>query len=270
MKLVRDPEPFTALFPHGMVLKDGEMMSKSKGNTVSADEIVARYGCDTVRGYLMFAAPPEKDMEWSDTGIEGIARFLKRVERLVDAHRAALKVHPYSLQDLVPANDTERALRHKTHQAVMRVTHDTGGAFHFNTALSALMEFSNALSDLVEDGVDAGGGRGASFAIKRLILLLAPFAPHLAEEWWERAGEHPSVFEAGWPRYSAELAAGDVVEVVVQVNGKVRSSLQVAKGLPEADLKTKVLADHKIRSLLDGKTIRRWIVVPDKLVNLVI
>jgi len=266
LRVARDSEPFTTLFTHGMVLKDGVAMSKSKGNTVTPDEIISRYGCDTVRMYVMFAAPPEKDMEWTDTGIEGIARFLRRAERLLDANCAILKANPYSPADLGPSTDAGREIRRRGHEAVMRVAKDTGEGFHFNTAVSALMEYVNFLSGGKTEPAEPAE---KSWALKRLILLLAPFAPHLAEEWWERSGEKPSVFEAGWPEYIAAAVAEDVVEIVVQVNGKVRCTIAVARGTPEVALKERALADEKVVKSLGGKPVRRVIVVPDKLVNIV-
>jgi leucyl-tRNA synthetase len=265
--VARDSEPFTTLFTHGMVLKDGVAMSKSKGNTVTPDAIISRYGCDTVRMYVMFAAPPEKDMEWTDTGIEGIARFLRRTERLLEANGEILKANPYSPADLSPANDTGREVRRRGHEAMMRVAQDTGEGFHFNTAVSTLMEYVNFLS---EGRVETAEPGEKSWALKRLILLLAPFAPHLAEEWWERSGEKPSVFTAGWPEYIAAATAEDVVEIVVQVNGKVRSTIAVARGTPEAALRERALADEKAVKSIGDKPVRRVIVVPDKLVNIVV
>jgi len=267
LKVARDPEPFTTLFTHGMVLKDGVAMSKSKGNTVTPDEIISRYGCDTVRMYVMFAAPPEKDMEWTDTGIEGIARFLRRAERLLDAAAADLKANPYSAADLVPTTDAGRVIRRRGHEAVMRVAQDTGEGFHFNTAVSALMEYVNFLS---EAGVGTASPAERSWALKRLVLLLAPFAPHLAEERWERSGEKPSVFAAGWPEYIAKAVAEDGVEIVVQVNGKVRATLKTVRGGGKEELEKLALADEKVVKFISGRPVRRVIVVPDKLVNIVI
>ncbi len=266
--LVKDAEPFSTLFAHGMVLKDGEVMSKSKGNTVTADEIIGRYGCDTVRTYLMFAAPPEKDVEWSDTGIEGVARFMRRVEKLMEAHADTLRRHPYSAADIEARDTAEREMRRMAHEAVQRVTRDTGEGFHFNTAVSALMEYVNFLSELNHSGT--GDGKALSFALKRLIILLAPFAPHLAEEWWEKAGEKPSIFSAPWPSFSEEAARADVVEVPVQVNGKLRGLIRVPRGTAKEELEKAALADAKVLAFLAGKAPRRCVVVPDKLVNLVL
>ena len=279
LKLVRDPEPFSTLFTHGMVLKDGVAMSKSKGNTVTPDDIISRYGCDTVRMYMMFAAPPEKDVEWTDTGIEGIARFLRRVEGMMrQAGAVKLKAHPYRGSDAPkPHEDASREMVRWTHEAIQRVTRSSAEGFHFNTAISALMEFSNAIAEFQGQTAVTPLPRGIEeanmaevFAIKRLFLLMAPFAPHLAEEWWEWSGEKPSVFDVGWPPFSADAAQEDVVEVPVQVNGKLRGVVRLARGTAEAGIREAVMADQKVVSSLAGRPVRRWIVVPDKLVNLVV
>ena len=268
LNLVDTPEPFAALFTQGMVLKDGEVMSKSKGNAVSADELVTKYGCDVPRAYVLFIAPPDKEVEWQDAGIEGIARWLHRVDRLVSMHAAALRAHPYAPADLAAPEGTDGRLRQQAHRAVMRVTRDMAEGFHFNTAISALMEYTNALHELLLAA--AGDARTASFALKRLVLLIAPFAPHLAEEWWERSGEKPSVFDAGWPSFDPAAAAEDVVEIPVQVNGKHRATVQAPKGAGEEALKALVLQDAKIKALTEGKTVRRWVIVSGRLVNLVV
>ena len=274
--LVHDTEPFTTLFAHGMVLKDGEVMSKSKGNTVTADEIISRYGCDTVRAYMMFAAPPERDVEWSDTGIEGVARFLRKVAELVTSTAGHLVNNPYKRGDVHLEGKYAKEFRRLAHAAVMYVSKDTGEGFHFNTAISSLMEYVNDLykTDLQRQAAGEVGsaefGPAISFAVKRLILLLAPFAPHLAEEWWEMAGEKPSVFNAPWPEYSAEAAQEDVVEVPVQVNGRLRSMLRAPRGTPKDELEKMALADPKVQGFLAGKAPRRCVVIPDKLVNLVL
>jgi len=266
--LVDTPEPFSALFTQGLVLKGGEMMSKSSGNVISADGLVARYGCDVPRAYVLFIAPPDKEVEWQDAGIEGIARWLYRVDRLVADHAAVLRAHAYAPGDFAPAADAGRKLRQLSHRAAMAVTRDASESFHFNTAISALMEYTNGLHELLPAA--AGDGAATSFALKRLILLLAPFAPHLAEEWWERVGEKPSVFDAGWPSFDPAIAAEDVVEVPVQVNGKHRATVQAPQGAAEEARKALVLGDAKIKALVEGKTVRRWVIVPGRLVNLVV
>ena len=295
---VKDAEPFSTLFAHGMVLKDGEVMSKSKGNTVTADDIIGRYGCDTVRTYLMFAAPPEKDVEWSDTGIEGVARFLRRVEKMVQIaapwddprireEKGYAFRYPYSRDTYpTPSDEDAKEVVRVAHETVKRVTKDMGEGFHFNTAISTLMELSNLLSAYQETGVAKELPRNYrpgdvlskpeidreafTFALKRLLLLLAPFAPHVIEEWWEKAGEKPSIFNAPWPSFSEEAARTDVVEVPVQVNGKLRGLIRVPRGASKEELEKTALADAKVQAFLAGKAPRRCVVVPDKLVNLVL
>lgn len=271
--LVPCAEPFASLFLHGMVLTEGQVISKSKGNAVVADKIIAKYGCDTVRAYLMFAGPPAGDVDWSESGIEGIARFLRRVERLVHANREALVQYPYRADESRPAgNTTEKAMLRTTHQAVIRVTRnmerDPEKGFQFNTAVSALMELTNSLAGFAPDG-DAGR-ETLCYAIKRLILMLSPFAPHLAEEFWEYSGEKPSIFEASWPKADASMAREDTLEIPVQINGRLRGTVTIARGIPETDLKKMILKDSKIAKFLEGKQVRKWIMVPEKLVNLVL
>jgi len=265
--LVDTPEPFSALFTQGLVLKGGEMMSKSSGNVVSADGLVAKYGCDVPRSYVLFIAPPDKEVEWQDAGIEGIARWLHRVDRHISDHAEAIRAFPYGAGDFAPATDAGRELRRLSHRTAMSVTRDASESFHFNTAISALMEFTNGFAGLL--GADTEPAARA-YALKRLIVMAAPFAPHLAEEWWKRAGEKPSVFEAAWPSFDAAAAAEDVVEIPVQVNGKHRATIRAPRGAAEEALKPLVLADERLKAHLAGKSIRRWVVVPDRLVNLVV
>ena len=267
IKMVPGSEPFTRLYTHGFVLKGGIMMSKSSGNTVSADDTIARYGCDVARAFVVFAAPPDFNMEWNETGIEGVARFLKRVEKLVETHAAALAASPYSAEDILPGSGVDCELHRKTHQLIKRVTRDIGHNFHYNTAISALMEFLNFLTGPDAEGVSGGV---ISFAVKRFILLLAPFAPHNAEEFWFRSGEKPSVFNVAWPGFSEKSAAEEMVEVVFQVNGRVRGMLKVPSGTGEDKLREMALADEKVRKFLAGKPVKRAVVVVNKLVNLVV
>ncbi len=295
--VVRDQEPFGALFAHGMVLKDGEVMSKSKGNTVTADEIIARYGCDTVRTYMMFAAPPEKDLEWSDSGIEGVHRFLKRVEKMVDIaatdnpDKEYASKYPYNSGSSPSLSDEEqdaREILRMTHETIMRVERDLGEGFHFNTAVSALMELSNMLSAYQVTGIAKALPRNYRpgdeltrkmndtdnevivFALKRLVLLLAPFAPHLAEEWWKQMGEKPSIMRVEWPKYRVELSLQNQLAIPVQINGRLRATIILSRGAAEAEVRKAVLDAPRIRTLLEGREPRRWVIVPDKLVNLVL
>jgi leucyl-tRNA synthetase len=259
-----------------------EKMSKSKRNVVDPDDLLERYGADTIRLFSLFASPPEKDLEWSDEGVQGSFRFLNRIWRLVEDHAARVRSVQSAVGDGGAPSDTVRALRRATHQTIAKVTHDLEDAFHFNTALAALMELQNALTKFEEElGPEPPGpveqerrqdGRSLAFAegVCALVTMLAPFAPHLSEELWEMLGHRESIFHQPWP--SADLAAAqtETVEVVVQVNGKVRSRQHVPRGTAEARLEELALQDPRIRPWTGGKAIRKVIVIPDKLVNVVV
>ncbi len=262
-------EPFTALFTQGMVLKDGQVMSKSRGNTVAADDMLARYGADTTRGFVLFAAPPEKELEWNDQGVEGIFRFLKRMwaffRRWLEAARTAAAEVPAVL------GEEDLALRRRVHQTVRRVTDDLNTDLKFNTAISALMELVNDLTALPgPEGASPERRAVVREAMQVLAKLSAPFFPHLAEELWESGGGEPSIFHQSWPGYDPAIAAETQVTIVLQVNGKVRSKLEVPAGTPEDRLQALALADPKVAALTAGRAVRKVIVVKDKLVNLVV
>jgi leucyl-tRNA synthetase len=270
--LVNHSEPVKRLFTQGLVLKDGTAMSKSKGNVVGAEEMAEKFGCDTGRLYTLFAAPPEKDLEWSEQAIEGCARFLQRVHRLVSRHAESLGGVPagsgldVSLESTTPK---EKALLRKAHQVLRRVTNDFEIRWHFNSATALLMELVNEIhaQEPLEEGVRPAVARDV---FELLILMLAPMAPHLAEELWEMLGHtEETLAHAPWPKFVPELAAEDQVEVPVQINGRVRAKVQVESGLCEEELKKRALADPKIAKLLDGLRVVKVIVVPDKLVNVV-
>ncbi|MCL6544172.1 MAG: leucine--tRNA ligase [Bryobacteraceae bacterium] len=254
--LIHHDEPATRLFTQGMVIKDGAKMSKSKGNVVSADDAAERYGADTARLFVLFAAPPEKDVDWQDAGVEGMYRFLGRVYRFVTRNADA------------PGGDGSadaRVLR-KLHQTLRKVTEDFESRWHFNTSLASIMELVNHLYN-AEAGISSGTMREL---LEKLVLMLGPFAPYAAEEMWEELGKTGPVFKQSWPEYDAELAREEMAEVVVQVNGKLRSRVHVPFGTPKEELERAALADAKIQPFLDGKQVVKVIVVPDKLVNLVI
>jgi leucyl-tRNA synthetase len=271
--LVNHGEPVKRLFTQGLVLKGGTAMSKSKGNVVGAEEMAEKYGCDTGRLYTLFAAPPEKDLEWSEQAIEGCSRFLQRMHRLVSRHAESLGGVPAGTRfdvSLGSATPKEKALLRKTHQVLRRVTNDFEIRWHFNSATALLMEMVNEIhaQEPLEEGVRPAVAREV---FELLILMLAPMAPHLAEELWEMLGHTgETLAHAPWPKFAPELAAEDQVEVPVQINGRVRGKIQVESGLFEEELKKRALSEPKIAKLLDGRRVIKVIVVPDKLVNVVV
>jgi len=271
--LVNHGEPVKRLFTQGLVLKGGTAMSKSKGNVVGAEDMADKYGCDTGRLYTLFAAPPEKDLEWSEQAIEGCARFLQRVYRLVSKHAGRLsnaRAGGAASGSLDSATPKERILLRKAHQVLRRVTNDFETRWHFNSATALLMELVNEIQaqEPLEDGVRPEVRKEV---FELLILMLAPMVPHLAEELWGILGPaQPVLAHAAWPKFVPELAAEDQVEIVVQVNGRVKSRLLVEAGLDKEELAERVLADPKIAQLLDGQSIVKRVVVPDKLVNVVV
>ncbi len=254
-------EPATRLFNQGMVIRDGAKMSKSKGNVVDPDSAVEQYGADTVRLFSLFAAPPEKDLDWQDAGVEGMHRFLGRVYRFV-TRNATGNGSPNG----EPSNDTDRALLRKLHQTIQKVTNDFETRWHFNTSLAAIMELTNELYAR-ESEISTGV---VQETLTKLVLLLGPFAPYMAEDLWHELGKEGTLLHAAWPDFDPELAKEDQVEVVVQVNGKLRSRLAVARGADRAELERLATMDPKIAPYLEKKTVRKVIVVPDKLVNVVV
>jgi leucyl-tRNA synthetase len=282
--LITNDEPVERLFTQGMVIKDGAKMSKSLGNVVSPDEMVARYGADAARLYSLFAAPPDRDLDWQDSGIEGIQRFLGRVYRFVV--RNAKPGHPDWRKPL-PADlpPGARKIQRKLHQTIKRVSDDFQGRWHFNTCISAIMELVNALY-IAGGPFQSGAFDPAAFQIeseesllppallaevqRSLVLLLAPFAPYLAHELWEMLGEKGNLLKAPWPKYDAALAKEEELEIPVQINGKLRSRIIVPADAPENAVLECALADEKVQSAIAGKQIAKKIFVPGKLVNLVV
>jgi leucyl-tRNA synthetase len=257
--LVWFDEPMQRLFNQGIILgPDGNRMSKSRGNVVNPDEYVATMGVDTVRAYLMFIGPWDSGGPWNPQGIEGVNRFLHRVWHLVLDSPA----RPVAASDGAGAD-----VRRTIHQALKRVTEDLEG-FRFNTALAALMEGTNALMKAREAG--AAGSAEWAPARRTMVLMLAPFAPHLAEELWDRLGQPYSVHQQAWPAWDAEAVREDTVTLVLQVNGRVRDRVQVPAGTDEARLKEAALASEKVRRFINGMQIQDVIVVRGKLVNVVV
>ncbi len=265
MELVHLEEPFERLFNQGMITSLNpstgkiEKMSKSRGNTVSPDELIARYGADTVRLYTLFIGPPEKESEWSEDGVTGAFRFLNRVHDLCERVRELPAGGDPGPQDT--------PLARMTHATIERVTRDAA-AFHFHTAVAALMEFQRGISDAVETGEETPAALRAG--VRTLLQLLHPVAPHLTDELWERSGEKGFLVESRWPVFDPALATSTDVTLVVQVNGKVRGRLSVARGATESEAMERARQDEKIRSWTEGKQITRTVFVPDRLLNLVV
>ncbi len=267
--LVTFDEPVVRLFPQGMVHKDGEVMSKSKGNTVAPDTIIARYGADTLRLYILFVAPPEMPLEWQDDQIEGPHKFLLRVWRLLDRHADAFASE---VRQQIPGDLTHpaRQLRRKVHQTITRVTEDIDGRMKLNTAVAALMELVNEIYRLEPEVASGPGRRVLQEALETLVLLLAPFAPHACEEMWMRLGRRTSVVNRNWPVADPGVAREDLIEIPVQINGKVRARIMVAQGAGEDEVRKAALDDPKVREFLVGKEIVKVMVVADRLVSVVL
>ncbi len=258
--LVKNDEPAANLFTQGMVLKNGTAMSKSKGNIVDPDDMVEKFGADTCRLFTLFAAPPERDMEWIESGAEGQYRFVGRVYRF--ATRNAEKARAGG-GDRTEAD--VKALR-KLHQTVRKVTEDFDSRWHFNTSIAALMELMNTL----QEHQDALSGAALAEIIEKLTLMLGPFTPYLAQELWEELGRTGPVFQQAWPCYDPELAREEQLEIPVQVNGRLRGRIYAAPGTAREVLERRAVEDDKIRTYVSGKQIVKIVVVPDKLVNIVV
>ena len=274
--LVSHDEPFTRLLTQGMVLRHGAVMSKSKGNVVDPDEMLARYGADALRLYEMFVAPPEKEIEWTDTGLEGSARFLARVWRLVMSvlDHADLVTVPSIDELAATCDEAERGLRRKTHDTIRRVSSDIDPRVHLNTAISALMELVNELYLFREQSGLDEVARPERLAVVRegveaLVLMLSPFTPHLSEELWEALGHREGTVAAGWPAFDPSVARADHVVIPVQVNGRVRARVTVEADISDAALEARALDDEAVRAHTAGKEVKRVIVVAGKLVNIV-
>lgn len=262
-------EPFTNLLTQGMVLKDGAKMSKSLGNVVSPEEIVGKYGADTARLFILFASPPEKDLEWSDQGVEGCYRFLNRVWRIVEDFKGAAAGKDGPITGSM--SEAEKELRYVVHSSVKKVTDDISGRFNFNTAISAVMEMVNALYNYKEK-VPAKD-RNASVikeALKKLIVILAPFVPHITEELWTLIQGKGSVHQQKWPEYDKDALVKDEVEIVIQVNGKVRDRMMIPAGLDKAQTEKVAMESDRVKDMVSGKTVANVVVVPQKLVNIVV
>jgi leucyl-tRNA synthetase len=267
--LVTNDEPVRRQFSQGMVIKDGAKMSKSKGNVVSPDDMVARFGADSARMYSLFAAPPDRDLDWQEDGVAGVSRFLGRVYRLV--MRYSEKARTGKGRSTGQPSGTSLKLLRKLHQTIARITVDFEGRWHFNTSVAAIMELVNAIQ--AADAELASGEIPAPVVyelLQTLVLLLAPFAPYLAAEMWEELGEQGAVLRAPWPKSDPDLAKEDEIEIPVQMNGKLVNVVRVPAGSPSSVIEAAALADAKVQSRIAGKTVVKVIVVPGKTVNLVV
>lgn len=257
-------EPFTNLLTQGMVLKDGSKMSKSKGNVVSPEEIIGKYGADTARLFILFTAPPERDLEWSDTGVEGSYRFLNRVWRLID-----------ELKDVIPASgtpvvigDQDKELNFVLNTSVKRVTDDIRERFNFNTAVSAIMEMVNEIYK--HKAMEKPNYALLRLAVDQLVVILSPFVPHICEEMWTILGHSEGIINAEWPKYDPAALVKDEIEVVVQINGKVKDKMNVPSGLSKEDFEKLAMENSRTKELIGEKTVVKVICVPGKLVNIVV
>ena len=270
--MISNDEPATRLFTQGMVIRDGAKMSKSRGNVVSPDEMIARYGADATRMYALFAAPPDRDLDWQEDGVAGVSRFLGRVYRLGMRYREA--VRPYAGQTVpVPSSPVAEALLRKLHQTIRKITQDFAGRWHFNTCIAAVMELVNEVTaaepELEKMPAEASAALMATI-LPALILLLAPFAPYLVAELWSEIGGKGSILRQPWPPFDPDLAREQELEIPVQVNGKLRSVVRLPLDASGEDMQQAALSETKVQSAIAGKQMVKVIVVPGKLINIVV
>lgn len=263
--LTKHEEPFKNLLTQGMVNKDGKKMSKSLGNVVSPEEIINKYGADTARLFILFAAPPERELDWSDAGVEGSYRFLNRVYRLVYDFT---NTYPKAGGVYEIKTDADKELNYVLNTTIRKVTDDVGGRFSFNTAISSIMELVNELYKYKE--LEDANQNFMKKAIDTLVIILSPFTPHICEEMWQTLDGTKTLTEVSWPTYDEAALVKDTVEIVVQVNGKLKEKLNVANNLTREELEKTALSDDKVKALTEGKNVVKVIAVPNKLVNIVI
>ena len=262
--LVNSDEPFERLLCQGMVLKDGAKMSKSKGNTVDPQALIEQYGADTVRLFIMFAAPPEQSLEWSDSAVEGANRFLRRLWKLTASHLEAGAAPALNSSALT---GEQKALRRKTHETIAKVSDDYGRRQTFNTAIAAVMELVNELSRFERQSEQCLAVERE--ALEAAVALLAPIVPHISHELWQQLGYSDAIIDAPWPQVDDSALVRDSIEMVVQVNGKVRAKMDVPADADADAIKALAKSQENVQRFLDGLTIRKEIVVPKKLVNIV-
>ena len=262
--LVSDEEPFKNLLTQGMVIKDGAKMSKSLGNVVSPKEIIEKYGADTARLFILFAAPPERELDWSDKGVEGSYRFINRVYRMVYEFSQKYSDVP---DDYEIMTEADKSMAYWMNYAIKKVSDDIGERFNFNTAISTIMEMVNEMYRYKEGEVNAGL---YAAAIRNLIIMLAPFVPHVTEEMWEHLGYGGSVHDQSWPEYDESALVKDTVEIVVQINGKIKEKINIAGDLTREEMEKTAMENDKVKGLTDGKNVVKVIAVPGKLINIVV
>ena len=256
--VIRNDEPVKRMFTQGMVIKDGAKMSKSLGNVVSPDDMVAQYGADAARMYSLFAAPPDRDLDWQEEGVSGVSKFLGRVYRFVtrNADGGGEGI----------ASEADRQALRSLHQTIQKITTDFDSRWHFNTSIAALMELTNELLELEDELSGAALGQ----ICRDVTLLLTPFAPYTAQDLWEALGQTGPVFRQPWPGFDPELAKEDLLEIPVQVNGKLRAHLRVPLETSRSELERLALENEKTKPFLAGKQIVKVVIVPDRLVNIVV
>jgi leucyl-tRNA synthetase len=275
--LIDFDEPFAHLFTQGMICKrsekDGQLykMSKSKGNVVSPDGLIEQYGADTVRVYTLFIGPPEKDAEWNDSGIEGASRFLKRVWRIVYSNKETILKFKDTTPEIASMEKVERDLYRKLNETIKSVTHDMDGSFHFNSAIAQIMELMNTLEAAsIHENSSEQHNIVFRTTIESILILLSPFAPHITEELWREIGYNDSILTATWPVCVEKALEKDEMDIVLQVNGKVRGHITIQAGTSKDDLEKLALEDEGVLKFTEGKTIRKVIVIPNKLVNIAV
>jgi leucyl-tRNA synthetase len=266
--LIKHDEPFKNLLTQGMVLKDGAKMSKSKGNTVDPAEMIEKYGADTVRLFILFAAPPTQDLEWSDSGLEGSYRFVNKVYRLAEGYFSDSKSHATESLDINTLNKEQKQIRQKTHQTLAKITDDIKRRHSFNTAIAAMMELTNMLSKFKQTDGQSMALRLESLDI--ILRALSPITPHLCHHLWQQLGHQTAIINESWPEVDNKALKQDEVQIIVQVNGKLRAKLMLGADTDKAQVEVQALADENVVKFTSGKTIVKVIVVPNKLVNIVI
>ncbi|HOV08832.1 MAG TPA: class I tRNA ligase family protein, partial [Spirochaetota bacterium] len=267
--LLKEREPFKKLLTQGMVIKDGSKMSKSKGNVVDPDDIIKKYGADTVRLFMLFAAPPQKDLDWSDKGVEGSFRFLNRVWRFMQKNKG-LYIDGAVVDNSNLSTELKK-LRIELHRTIKLVTHDIEERMQYNTAIARMMELTNAMYAVADSELSSTEGKKVfSEIVDKFLPILNPFVPHFAEELWSIFGKKTLLADEKWPEYIEELTIRDEIEIVFQINGKIKSKANVSSDITEEEMKKLAHLDAKMAEILSGKQIIKEIVVPGKLVNIVV